>query len=664
MNEILNTAAIALEPPPDIDYGEWCEQNIVIPGETGTPWAGPYRRSNTPWVEGWFKVMQDPKTRLFACKKGGQIAWTQTCMCALLCRQVTNPGSGLFVMDSLDNARDTSRLRLQPIISASKAVRDALRGGFDDDKQSADGMMNVLYRFNRSYLRFIGAQSPGKAASFTYRDLDLEEPEKYKDVVGNEGNVIESLLERVKRIWNSLVLIGCTPTTKKGFIQKYVDYGDDMMYFVKCPKCGAAQILVFHHKYFDLGHEHVSPATLKAMVFFDPELSPIEAGRSAYIECGNDGCKHHITKAEKEQMIEPANGAEWCPTRKPSMEGYRSCELSGLYPRGDAASAQGMVQKFLAAKENRTDLQIVINSGLGELWDDSRDVTGSERRALWQFRDMHRYERGIIPATGWLKTVLLVDVQQASIPWAIWALQPHDAYMVNCGRVIAFDEIEAMIMTAVPCMDGTSRPIDAVAVDTGHKPNVVYEFVRRNMGRLRIIPIKGDGQITSGEIFKWGEPLQNHPWIRLLHLHGTHWHDRAFDAMRVLEPKEGQSVVDAWKERNPRLHFYHGLEARIVDELTAEGIVEDINEKTGEVRRIYKKLRRCNDQFDLFRYMLLLREMMREDFAAASAEPAAPVQKPTPEQIAKQKQEEKEALAQVAQYPEYDEDDEDEWESG
>lgn len=618
MKSLFQTAAESFDVPADLEMWRWCEDHITIPSETETPWPGRYSTSNTPWVKGWFDVMHDPKTRIFACKKGGQIAWTQTCMCAMLFWMVNDPGACLYCMDSLDNARDTSRLRLQPIISSSNAVRDQLQGGFNDEKQSSDGMMNILYQFRRSYVRFIGAQSPGKAASFTYRRLLLEEPEKYKDVVGNEGNVIASLMERVKRKWNSLVLIGCTPTTKSGFIQTYVDRGDDMMYFVNCPKCSQPQVLVFHHKYFDLGHEHIGENIIKAMIVFDPEREPIAAGKEAYLECGNANCKHHINTVEKERMIETGT---WIQTRTASVDGARSCELSGLYPRGRAASIENMVQEFLTKKGNRSELQIFINSSLGELWDDSHQSASTDRAAVWQMRDMHKYLRGTVPCRGWVKMWLFVDVQERFVPWCIWAQQPRDMYLVDHGEAINFDDMSTMLDKTWPNIEGNKIKIDAVMIDTGHKSEECYKWIRKEMHRARIVPVKGnENALTGGEVYKWGLPLQNHPWIRLLSIHQTHWHDSAFHMLRKIDLEEGQSIIEAWEQRDVRVHFHSGIDLDYVKQITNEWAVDEVDKKTGSTKRVYKK-RRPNDQFDLLRYGIIARSLMREDFIKVSGLP-------------------------------------------
>ena len=188
----------------------WCENNLVIPIETQTPWPGPYTTNNTPWVRGWYDIIEDPETRLLAIMKGAQVAATQTFMGSAFYWTCEDPGAVLYVMDSTDVVRETSKLRLIPTIKASPTVAHELH------QEEQDSTTNLLYRFRRCFWRLVGANSLGKISSFTQRYAIIEEPEKYREALGKEGSPIEAILQRLKRIEESKALIGCTPAPSAG----------------------------------------------------------------------------------------------------------------------------------------------------------------------------------------------------------------------------------------------------------------------------------------------------------------------------------------------------------------------------------------------------------------------------------------------------------------
>lgn len=621
---------------------EWAMRHITIPAETQTPWPGRYRIENTPWVKGWFDVMADKNTRMFACKKGAQIAWTHTTQMVMFFRSCEMPGNALWVADSLDGARKMSQIRMQPIINASSRLLSEFAELGEDTRET---LQNVFYRFKRCSVRMVGANSAGQAASLTYRDIYLEEPNKYPLTIGDEGNVIDLFIERQKRIWNRLCLIGCTPTTPDGAIEKYVQIGDRMMYFVPCPKCGTFQVLAFNEVYALAGQEDRTDADKHipfARVVFDAELSPTEAGRSAYIACANPDCKHHINERDKRAMVDRG---EWRPTKEPEMTGYRSCEIGGLYPKDDSASISNAVETFLTKRHKKADLQVWVNSHLGQTWYD-KPKTRAETSTITQIRDFHQFPPMTIPTKRPVVLVVCIDVQDAYLPYSIWAMRKGDLYMIQHGNASTFDDIETIIGTPIARhkKPNKTQKIAAAVLDTGHRTKECYDWTLRVGQDILVIPIKGErGQITSmaqpirhqriGQ-YPGGEPL---PWeesIILRHIHPIEWHREMYNCLAKLDPKDGQTAKEAWEDRPLRVHFHQNVDTRYARSVTADVIVESDADKYGRTRERVQTLRKDNHQGDLFRYALVAYEMLKEDLyaldepapAQAQVNPSVPVE--------------------------------------
>ena len=583
--------------PPELPMWEWAEKHLVIPIETSTPWPGAYETRHTPWVRGWFDVIEDPATRFFAIRKGAQVAATQTFMCAMFYWICEDPGAILYVMDSLEQARDTSKLRLQPMINASERVRREIKDG----KEEVD---NVLYMFQQAFVRFIGASSPGRASSFTHRFLILEEPEKYKDAVGKEGNVIENLMQRVKRMWNHVVLMDCTPSTKMGFIAKYEDLGDKMRYFVPCPHCGARQILTFWR------------------VVYDKELSPIEAGRKAYYPCMRCGKK--ITDAQKADAVDHG---EWHPTQKPKMTGYRSAWLGGLYPKDESATIRAFTEKCVRILhddgEGSTDYQVFINSDCGEVYE-KPPAKSISSNSIWAIKNKLIYPRGTVPTDGPVILVLICDIQAHHVPFAVWAMDAENQWLVDNGAASMPEDIaelhKRIYYRAVMGKLGqyaagsdTFRP-RAAFIDARHRTTEVYNFCATHPWALPIMGQKST--VMQSETIRWrgtdkypnGKPIIGGRTIKLAYLHPKAFKDELAYAIESTlwenEEQEPPSKVRVW--------FHDGIDHDFVHQMQGEVLREGKADKFGQVETYWHKIH-TNDYFDLSQYAFAVRHLAHND---------------------------------------------------
>jgi len=609
-----------LRPPPRLNSWEWCEEHIVIPAETGTPWPGKYRRTETPWVTGWYEIIQDPETFLFAIQKGAQIAATQTFMNAAFYWTCNDPGALLYVMDSEANMRNTSKLRLKPIIEASPTLHAELRSVTEgSDRKEMD---NLLYQFQRCYWRMIGASSAGKASSFTHRYLILEEPEKYKDQVQREGNVIENLLQRVKRIWNAKILIGCTPSTKQGFIHKYMQYGDLNLYFVPCPHCGTGIVLRFSEQYGKATFPDDIPIP-GAFVEFDSELSPVEAARSARLVCRC--CGKAISDQQKREIVDDG---KWEPTKEPDITGYRSAWIGGLYPKDDSASVRAFVEAFLSKKGNASDLQVWVNSDCGELWEDHPKKSVA-KKAITDIRDKLQFPRGVVPTDGEAILIMTCDVQAHHVPFAVWAMDRRNQWLVDHGVVSVLADLPHVYSNeyfyGVQDDDGSWQKGDErihcrrLFIDARHRTTEVYKFC---LTHSWAVPIMGERGVKTRQAkpvapsapinrFPDGKPFAGRREIRILHIHPRHFKDQLSDVLDFTLNDDG--VVDT---SNPvadlRIWFHRDIDGEFIRQMCGEVLREGDPDKYGAVAQYWVKID-TNDFFDLAQYGFAVRHVGHND---------------------------------------------------
>ena len=598
VDKLLNKAfADSIRIAEKEDIVEWCESELILPIEIETPWPGPYSADRTPWVRGWYEIIDHPDTRLFAIQKGAQVAATQTFMNCAFYWTVNDPGSLLYVMDSTDVLRDTSKLRLKPIIMATDSLRR-------DIKSSKDELDNLLFIFSRCFWRLIGANSLGKASSFTHRYLIIEEPEKYKDVIGKEGNVIENLFERVKRIWNHKILINCTPTTKKGFIHKYIQYGDRCLYFVPCPHCHKLVVLRFSPDYGKQTYPDNVPST---RVIFNKERSPVEAARNAYMKCPL--CRKRINDLQKREMVD--HGI-WKPTKKPELTGYRSAVLGGLYPKDESASIRAFTESFLSKIHNQSDLQKWVNSDCGELFEEPHKKAIGQSQ-VWEIRNKDIYEQGVVPTKEKCILAATVDVQASYLVFQVWAMDLQNHWLIDHGLIPIMEDISDLFRNTYRNLDNDELHIGRGLLDTGYDTMHGYEFC---LGHPRIIPIKGEtgrrtrqtkpiipSQIDS---FPGGKLFGGRRKLTLLHVHPSYF------KYQLAQAVASEGPVSIW--------FHKDIDEDFTWQMAGEVLKETKPDKYGSTDLYWQKIHK-NDDFDLAQYSFAFRHLAQNALLNLNKDP-------------------------------------------
>jgi len=591
------------EPPANIPMWQWCEENIYLSRRVGTSHPGPYRTNVTPWVKFWFDCVQDPECNTLAVKKGAQIAFTQTMYCCLMYWMVEDPDPTLVILPNTDLMKSASRLRIQPLIEDNPKISATLTDKADDLQQQE-------YKTKNTFVRLIGANSPANLASFPHRFLIMDEVDKFKANLGKEGSVIGLASQRTKDFRNRFRAIGSTPTTKAGYIERAYQAGTQHKYFVPCPECGHMFVMEF------------------AGIQFDSQLPPIEAGETAYYKCPKKKCR--IENHHKAGMVE--NG-EWRQTATPKRKGHVSCHLPGIYSNSDLCDFSALVEKFMTVKDNKADLQDFINSDLGELWEEAPKVATAKAR-IWDIRDRNQYPRGTVPTIKKCFLVMVADVQKAHIPWTIWAMRPHDAWMVDHGFASVLEDLDDICPGPFKNADGESLAVQKLMIDTGYRTTEIYDFCLRRYGFT--IPIKGEkGRITTSsspvrpqKIGHWpdGRSMPAGLALVLQHIHPRYFKDELADLLAPPELMEDQTEQEAMADMPVRIHFHDEIDADFVDQVTGEVLMEDKPDKHGVVNTYWKKIR-VNDFKDCCEYALALRYMMRIDLLRLENEENEPAGK-------------------------------------
>ena len=161
------------------------------------------------------------------------------------------PGPALAVQPTVELAKRNSRQRIDPLIEESPALRDLVRPARARDS----GNTMLSKEFPGGILIMTGANSAVGLRSIPARYILLDEVDAYPASADEEGDPVTLAEARsLTFAHRRKVLLISTPTVK-GFsrIEREYEASDQRRYYVPCPHCGHAQVLVFERLRWDTG---------------------------------------------------------------------------------------------------------------------------------------------------------------------------------------------------------------------------------------------------------------------------------------------------------------------------------------------------------------------------------------------------------------------------
>jgi phage terminase large subunit GpA-like protein len=392
--------------------------------------------------------------------KGVQIGATEAGLNWLGYLIAHSPGVVLCVMPSIDMARRNARIRLDPMISASPALRDRVA-----PPRSRDSENTALSKsFPGGYLILTGANSGSALASTPVRFVFLDEVDKYPSEIVEQGDPVALAIDRTSSFPGRRKIFMCSTPTIAGVsrIESAYNQSDQRKYFLPCPHCGAFQAIEW-----------------RGIKFTGPNGERIDP----YYECEANGCV--IEEHHKPQMM---SAGEWRATAEGDGR-TAGFHLSALY--SPFARWSEIIADFLAAKTDPAQLQTWVNHKLGEPFEDRETAPLHPDTLEARAED---WGDGLPP--GILCITVGVDVQGDRLElefvgWGrkdeCWSLD----YVVLHGDPSKHD-VWAALDRELTRAFGNKR-VSAVAIDTGgHHTDVVMKFCSERINR-RIYPIFGRG---------------------------------------------------------------------------------------------------------------------------------------------------------------------------
>lgn len=456
-----------LAPEPQLSVSAWADRHRHLSKLSAEP--GPWRTDRTPYLRAIMDALAvtSPFERVVL-MKGAQIGATEAGLNFLGYAMHHAGGVILLVMPSLSDVKRNTRVRIDPMIDASPALRDIV-----SSPRSRSGANTMFEKqFVGGLLTMTGANSASALASTPVRFLMLDEVDRFPSDVDGEGDPVALAIQRTATFrGRRKVYMVSTPTVAGvSRIERAYDEGDRRKFFVRCIHCGDA-----------------APITWARIRW--PEDKPSEAA----LAC--DSCGALMDERNKPTLL--ANG-EWRATAAGDGR-TASFHISALYSPFETWGE--IAVEFLAAKRDPATLQTFVNLKLGEPFEDRETAPLAADVLAARAEDADPSWAELLP-DGVALITAGVDVQNDRLECEIvgwgrgeesWSL----AYDIIAGDTSGEDVWNALDRLlarrfrhprAVPDL-----PVAAVAIDSGgHRTDIVMQYAAARQGR-RVWAIKGRG---------------------------------------------------------------------------------------------------------------------------------------------------------------------------
>lgn len=497
-----------LRPPPPMKVSDWVARNVVLidgpsAGQVWNARGAPYM------VEILDCLSEDDPCNLVTVRKSQQSGASIASLAWVLYCAEREPANMIFASPALDALRRMNSGKLQPMIDAwqRRIDRKEIVDQVSRSGGSSTTFEKVFARGGRLYLA--NANSVTDLSSVTTKKGIKDELSKWEMIPGggDPENLFFGRFTAFRATGDWKILEISTPEADLGDetgempgqcrIDRSFRASDQRHWFMACPDCGE----FFRHKFERLRIDQEQPE------------------RSRYI-CEN--CDYPISDAERRIQLQPEAGAHWRalnagPGRHPGFQIDAFISMMMGY--------EAVAQDYIAARRKPGGLDDFSKLVLGLPYKVRADVPDYKR--LLDRREAH-LKRGHIPADALLLTAS-ADVQMRGIWLEIVAwTKNRRSYLVDALYLggdtespssPVFEQLRKETLDRrFPDAFGGERRIDALAVDSGYRANVVYSWVRLNQtphpdtGRDLVLAIKGD----KG----WGKPAIGTPSLQDIDLGG------------------------------------------------------------------------------------------------------------------------------------------------
>lgn len=463
-----------LKPIPITLVSDWANANRYLTSESAAE-PGRYSTSRTPYIVEIidFLSANSPGTTVDI-MKGHQLGLTEAALCLLGYYIDVSPCPTMYLLPTLDNAKDFADTRFTTMVNASPALSLKIRPARERDS----GNTKLMKTFSGGFTKFPGANSAASLASKAIRVLIEDETDRYPSDADGEGqpHKIAEKRQSTFGLKKKTMRISTPGNEHTSVIEPEYLKGDQRKYHVPCPHCGSYQELKFEQLAFD-----------------ENDLS-----KGVFYQCIESECKAQIEERYKTKMLASGKWVPSCPEKQSVFR--RSYHINSLYSPIGWLSWSEIVREYLDSKDDPAKFKVFVNTILGETWKETGEVPEWEN----VYHRSGEVEPNKISNDIYFITCG-VDTQGDRleahfIGWGKNKIKQSIDYRVflgSPGTDRPWNELAKTLDERWVRPDGVEIPVKLMAIDTGgHHSSEVYAFCRK-YDSTRVIPVKGSNNFNA-----------------------------------------------------------------------------------------------------------------------------------------------------------------------
>jgi phage terminase large subunit GpA-like protein len=315
-----------------------------------------------------------------------------------------DPGPILLVYPTVTMAQKVSRQRVAPLIRNCESLRNKIRKPatwrYDGGSDSL-----LMKTFRGGMLVLGGAERPQSLSQFPMRIVLLDEIDRYKSDVGEEGDPTQLAITRTVNFWNRKIVLSSTPTIKNAS-RIELAYGNSSQgrWCLPCPSCKEFQ---------ELRWNQIDYSTTKGKVL-----------------CRCTYCQNLFTKVKW-----LSGSGKWIhryPDRR--VKGYFLNALPSPWVPWELLVSEWLEANKAKRMGNTALLKVFINTKLAETYEDY--AFRIESHALYDRREVFRSE---VPEGVYVLTVGcdIQDVQKRINYEVVGWGKNYESWGIEYGTILA-----------------------------------------------------------------------------------------------------------------------------------------------------------------------------------------------------------------------------------
>ena len=175
LNNTIKKAICFFNPPENITVSEWADKYRRLSAENSAE-AGKWKTNRTPYLKEIMDAFTDSHVNHLVIVAASQVGKTEMLLNMLGYVIDIDPGPAMFVIPTLDNAKDFTKRRVAPAIRDTKRLKDKV-----SNPKTRDSSNTILKKkYPGGMVTFTGSNSPADLASVPARYVFGDELDRWE----------------------------------------------------------------------------------------------------------------------------------------------------------------------------------------------------------------------------------------------------------------------------------------------------------------------------------------------------------------------------------------------------------------------------------------------------------------------------------------------------